>query len=73
MRHLLALAVILCHRLSFVGVPRDAAQPSSVLSTLDARHPRLMLKDVDLGRLRASYSDDPALQKCWQDACRGRQ
>jgi uncharacterized ferritin-like protein (DUF455 family) len=26
-----------------------------------------MLKEVDLGRLRASYPDDPALQKIWAD------
>lgn len=39
----------------------------SVLSTLDAGHPRLMLKDNALGRLKASYSEDEALQKCWRD------
>ena len=26
-----------------------------------------MLKDLDLGRLKASYSQDKALQKCWED------
>ncbi|MEN6426880.1 MAG: heparinase II/III family protein, partial [Phycisphaerales bacterium] len=40
---------------------------SSLLSTLDAHHPRLMLKDADIGWLRASYSEDPALQKCVLD------
>lgn len=45
------------------AVPRDA----SVLSTLDAQHPRLMLKDKALGRLKASYEEDEALQKCWRD------
>jgi hypothetical protein len=48
----------------------NAAQPSSVLSTLEARHPRLMLKDADLGRLRACYSEDPALRKCVLDTCK---
>jgi hypothetical protein len=45
----------------------DAAEPASVLSTLDAGHPRLMLKDKDLGVLKACYAEDPALQKCWRD------
>ena len=45
------------------ALPADA----SVLSTLDAAHPRLMLKDKDLGRLKACHSEDPALQKCWRD------
>jgi hypothetical protein len=47
--------------------PAYATQGTSVLSTLEARHPRLLLKDTDLGRLRASYDEDPALQKCWKD------
>jgi hypothetical protein len=45
----------------------EAATQASVLSGLEAKHPRLMLKEVDLGRLRASYPDDPALQKIWAD------
>ncbi|MBN1509798.1 MAG: heparinase II/III family protein [Sedimentisphaerales bacterium] len=45
----------------------QAMNETPVLSSLDAKHPRLMLKDVDLGRLRASYPDDPALQKIWAD------
>jgi len=44
-----------------------AATQASVLSTLDASHPRLMLKDTDLGLLKACYAEDKALQKCWQD------
>jgi hypothetical protein len=45
----------------------EAAKQTSVLSSLEAKHPRLMLKEVDLGRLRASYSEDPAMQKIWAD------
>jgi len=47
----------------------DGALPvnESVLSTLDAAHPRLMLKDADLGRLKACYPQDRALQKIWRD------
>jgi dienelactone hydrolase len=56
------LVVVLSCRASAQGTKQD-----SVLATLDPGHPRLMLKDVDLGRLKASYPDDPALQKCWRD------
>ncbi len=45
----------------------QAARETSVLSSLEAKHPRLMLKDVDMGPLRASYPDDPALRKIWRD------
>ncbi len=45
----------------------NTAGQASVLSSLDDGHPRLMLKDKDLGRLRACYPEDPALQKCWRD------
>lgn len=41
-----------------------------VLSTLDRGHPRLMLKDEDLGRLKSGLSRDGALQKCWRDVRR---
>ena len=49
------------------GTWASAAPQVSLLSTLDRNHPRLMLKDKDLGLLRASYAEDKALQKCWQD------
>jgi len=45
----------------------EAAKQASILSSLEAKHPRLMLKEVDLGRLRASCPEDPALQKIWRD------
>ena len=58
--------VILCLAVSlFLTIPAAAGD---VLSSLDKGHPRLMLKDQDLGRLKASYDEDAALQKCWQDA-----
>lgn len=44
-----------------------ASHESSILSALDRSHPRLMLKKDDLGWLRASYSEDPVLQKCVLD------
>ncbi|HSW01865.1 MAG TPA: heparinase II/III family protein [Sedimentisphaerales bacterium] len=77
MRHVLAWIVlalaVVCSRDT-----ANAAQSSSVLSTLEARHPRLMLKDADLARLRAAYPEDPALRKCVLDTlkdandCRNR-
>ncbi|HNS22765.1 MAG TPA: heparinase II/III family protein [Sedimentisphaerales bacterium] len=47
--------------------PVRASQAGSILSSLEARHPRLMLKEADLGRLRASCPEDPVLQKCVLD------
>jgi len=65
MRYLLVSVVVFCSWGS-----ASAAQPSLVLSTLEARHPRLMLKEQGLGRLRAAYPEDPALQKCVLDVRR---
>ncbi len=69
MRCVLALAV-LHFAIIYSWDIADAAEGSSVLSTLEARHPRLMLKDADLGWLRASYSEDPAMRKCVLDTCK---
>jgi dienelactone hydrolase len=66
MKQLVTLGVVWTVALSS-WVSAQGAKQASVLSTLDPGHPRLMLKDVDLGRLKASYPDDPALQKCWRD------
>ena len=66
MRHVLA-TIALSLVITCLCDIADAAQRSSVLSTLDARHPRLLLKDADLGLLRACYSEDPGLRKCVQD------
>jgi len=41
--------------------------PSKVLSTLDKTHPRLMLKDADLMRLKERCKSDRILQKCIAD------
>ena len=62
--------LVICVALAFHShaVAADASQPTRSCQALDASHPRLMLKEADLGVLRACYSDDPALQKCWQDA-----
>ena len=47
-----------------------ATNPSTVLVTLDKSHPRLMLKDSDLEKLKERYSQDTALQKCIKDVLR---
>jgi hypothetical protein len=69
MRHLLAWVVLLSAVIYSWDIAAGA-EPISILSTLEPRHPRLMLKDADLGRLRASYSEDPALRKCVADVCK---
>ncbi len=69
MRFLTALAIVHVAMLCPFG-PAYASQPSSILSTLVAGHPRLMLKEAELGWLRASYSEDPAMQKCVLDVRR---
>lgn len=70
MKHLLALSGILLCFCSSVQAAEPAPRANEVLSTLVAGHPRLMLKDQDLGLLKACYAEDPALQKCWQDVQR---
>lgn len=70
MKHLLAVSgVLFCFCMSAQAAETTPCA-GSVLSSLVAGHPRLMLKDVDLGLLKASSADDPTLQKCWQDAQR---
>ena len=44
--------------------------PSEVLETLDKSHPRLMLKDEDLEKLKEQYATDKTLQKCMEDSLR---
>jgi hypothetical protein len=70
MRYLALVSTI--HVVAFCSSASSAevAKPASVLSSLEAKHPRLMLKELDLGRLRASYPEDPALQKIWADVQR---
>ncbi len=63
-----ALVVILncCH--PALGAVQEVTVGSSVvLKTLDKNHPRLMLKDKDLERLKRLYAKDKVLQKCLKD------
>ncbi len=64
----IAVAVALGFYLSTSGSAQESAVDSSeVLSTLDKSHPRLMLKDKDLERLKRLYARDTVLQKCLRD------
>jgi hypothetical protein len=67
MKHLLAIAGILFCSWASSNAAEPTPRANSVLSDLVAGHPRLMLKDTDLGFLKASYAEDPVLRKCWQD------
>jgi len=50
-----------------VSAQEAAVDSSAVLNTLDKNHPRLMLKDEDLERLKRLYAEDKVLQKCLRD------
>jgi hypothetical protein len=43
------------------------ANPATVLSTLDKSHPRLLLKDAELQKLKTLCNSDPILKKCVAD------
>jgi len=64
----LTAAIALC------GVAQaEAVDASKVLSTLDKTHPRLMLKDADLRRLKGLCKSDRILQKCIADVMKDAQ
>ena len=58
----LGLTITVCS----VARGRDV-DPSTLLAMLDKAHPRLMLKDAGLKRLKARCKSDPILQKCVAD------
>ncbi|MBT3198889.1 MAG: heparinase, partial [Phycisphaerales bacterium] len=64
MRHIIA-TIVLGLTISIAGAKTPTA--SNVLSTLDKSHPRLMLKDAGLKKLKALCKTDKALQKCVAD------
>ena len=67
-RRLAALVIIVNFSyLTSAAVEQASADPSDVLKTLDKGHPRLMLKDKDLERLKERYTEDKVLQKCVKD------
>ena len=54
---------------AFVGEVQGQ-EASSVLGTLRQEHPRLMVTDEQLGKLKAAYATDEALQRCVADTIR---
>jgi hypothetical protein len=65
---LAALTIILSFFfLTSTWAQQATVEPSDVLKTLDKTHPRLMLKDKDLQRLKEQYAEDKVLQKCVKD------
>ena len=67
-RRFVAMVVILSCCYPALGAAQEVTVGSSVvLKTLDKDHPRLMLKDNDLERLKRLYAKDKVLQKCLKD------
>jgi len=65
----LVIVLACCHPAS--APAREVTLDSSaVLKTLDKNHPRLMLKEEDLKRLKELYAKDEVLQKCLRDVLR---
>jgi len=65
---LIAAAILLggCHS-AFGWEPPAFVDPATFLETLDPDHPRLMLKDADLARLKERHKTDTVLQKYVRD------
>lgn len=67
-RRLAVLVIIVSFSyLTSAAAGQTLADPSDVLKTLDKSHPRLMLKNEDLERLKELYTKDKVLQKCIRD------
>ncbi len=61
-------AIVLGITITALGTARGAEiDASTVLATLDESHPRLMLKDAELQKLKDACKTDKALQKCVAD------
>jgi len=67
-RSIIAMAIVLlCCDASVAKEQHAVVKPSTFLSTLEHRHPRLMLKDKDLVRLKKLYAKDEILQRYLTD------
>ena len=65
---LVVLVIVLIGWCQSSSSGRDiVANSSEILKTLDRNHPRLMLKDEDLKRLKQRHEEDEVLQKCVRD------
>lgn len=68
---LVALAILLALFRTISSPAQDLKiNPSEVLVTLDKSHPRLMMKDKTLEKLKQQYPKDQILQKCIEDSLR---
>jgi len=66
-KFLALLTVLACWHATLAPAKEITVDSSVVLKTLDKSHPRLMLKDKDLERLKELYATDRVLQKCLRD------
>jgi len=64
---LTALAIIVSFSYLTSAAGQASTDSSAILKTLDKSHPRLMLKDKDLERLKELYKEDKVLRKCVKD------
>ncbi|MHC4173601.1 MAG: heparinase II/III domain-containing protein [Planctomycetota bacterium] len=61
------VTVLACWCVTWAPAEEVVIDSSAVLETLDKNHPRLILKDKDLERLKKLYAKDKVLQKCLKD------
>ncbi|MHC4572471.1 MAG: heparinase II/III domain-containing protein [Planctomycetota bacterium] len=61
------MAVFICCDASAAMEQQAVVKPSTFLTTLEHRHPRLMLKDKDLVKLKGLYTKDEILQRYLTD------
>jgi len=61
------LAVLICCDVGAAMEHQIVVKPSAVLTTLEKNHPRLILKDKDLERLKELYASDKILQRYLTD------
>lgn len=66
----LALLTIVPAATGFAAAPMVVPDPSGVLATLKPAHPRLMLDDAGLARLRETLRNDPTAARYWADVLR---
>ena len=66
-RFVTLVVILSCCHPALAPAKEVAVDSSAVLKTLDKSHPRLMLKDKDLKRLKKLYAKDEVLQKCLRD------
>ena len=69
-RFVTLVVILSCCHPALAPAKEVTVDSSVVLKTLDKNHPRLMLKNKDLKRLKEMYAKDRVLQKCLRDVLR---